>query len=65
MNGRRIHRSTTLVLSALMLLLGLALAVEAASGEGGVISARMLAAVLFLAAGLGRLYVELRRGGGA
>lgn len=64
MNGRRIHRSTTVALSVLMALIGLALAGEAIAGQGGVLSPRMLAAVMFLAAGLGRLYVERRRGAG-
>ncbi|HVR05387.1 MAG TPA: hypothetical protein VMS02_05050 [Solirubrobacteraceae bacterium] len=62
MNGRRIHRSTTIALSALMTLIGLALAGEAIVGQGGILSPRMLAAVLFVAAGLGRIYVERRRG---
>ncbi|HUN77290.1 MAG TPA: hypothetical protein VMU32_00045 [Solirubrobacteraceae bacterium] len=62
MNGRRIHRSATVTLSAAMALIGLALAAEAISGHGGIVSPRMLVAVLFLAAGVGRMYVERRRG---
>jgi uncharacterized membrane protein len=63
MTGRQVHRSTAMALSVLMTLIGVALVVEALSGRGGAFSARMLAGVLFLAAGLGRLYVEVRRGG--
>jgi hypothetical protein len=64
MNGRGAHRATTFVLSLLMAAIGLALVVQAAGGHGGGISARLLLGVLFLAAGVGRMYVEVRRGGG-
>jgi hypothetical protein len=50
-----------MALSALMILLGVALVVEDLAG-GDVISPRLLLGGLFLAAGLGRLYVEVRRG---
>jgi hypothetical protein len=62
MTGRRIHRSATTALSALMALIGVALVVEALGGRGGLLSGRTLLGVLFLAAGIGRLYVEARRG---
>ncbi|HEY2767271.1 MAG TPA: hypothetical protein VGI76_03390 [Solirubrobacteraceae bacterium] len=65
MTGRQVHRRTAMALSALMLVVGVALVVEAAGGAGGVLSARTLLGVLFLAAGAGRLYIELRRGWGA
>jgi len=52
------------VLSLLMAAIGLALIVQVAGGSGGVISPRMVLGVLFLAAGVGRMYVEVRRGGG-
>jgi hypothetical protein len=61
MTPRRMHRSATMALSALMVLLGLALVGEDLAG-GDVISPRLLLGALFLAAGLGRLYVEVRRG---
>jgi hypothetical protein len=51
-----------MVLAALMALIGLVLLLEAALGAGGVLSARALLGLLFLAAGIGRLYVEIRRG---
>ncbi|HEY4452172.1 MAG TPA: hypothetical protein VGN13_11330 [Solirubrobacteraceae bacterium] len=65
MNGRQAHRSGTFVLSLLMIAIGLALVVQVASGDGGVLSARLLIGVLFVAAGVGRTFVEVRRGRGA
>jgi hypothetical protein len=50
----------TIVLSLLMAIIGVALIVRAAVGDGGV--AASLLGVLFLAAGLGRVYVERKRG---
>jgi hypothetical protein len=63
MTGRQVHRTGTTVLSLAMVTIGIALAVEAIGGAGGVLSARLLLGVLFLAAGSGRLYLEMRRGG--
>jgi uncharacterized membrane protein len=62
MTGRGIHRSSTVVLSLLMALIGVALVVQAVAGHGSVFSGRLLLGVLFFAAGLGRLYLEHRRG---
>jgi hypothetical protein len=62
MTGRSVHRSATIALSALTVLIGATLLVEALGGHGGPLSARTLLGVLFLAAGAGRLYVEVRRG---
>jgi hypothetical protein len=65
MNGRQAHRAGTLVLSLAMVAIGVTLAAEAI-GEGGIISARLLLGLLFLAGGSGRLYIEkLRRDRGA
>jgi hypothetical protein len=61
MTGRQVHRTGTTVLSLAMVAIGIALAVEAIGGEG-VLSVRLLLGFLFLAAGSGRMYVELRRG---
>jgi hypothetical protein len=65
MNGRQAHRTGTLVLSLAMLVIGLALIVQVAAGVGAVISPRTLLGVLFVAAGSGRLFIEVRRGRGA
>jgi hypothetical protein len=48
-----------------MLAIGVALIVQTIAGHGSAISARLLLGVLFVAAGVGRLYVERRRGRGA
>jgi hypothetical protein len=60
MTGRQVHRVSTIVLSLAMVAIGIALAAEAV-GHGGVMSIRLLLGVLFLAAGSGRLYLQLRR----
>jgi hypothetical protein len=65
MIGRQAHRASTFVLSLLMGAIGVALIVQALSGHGGVISARLLLGLLFIAAGAGRIYLELKRGRGA
>jgi hypothetical protein len=48
------------MLSSAMVAIGIALAVEAVLGEG-VLSARLLLGVLFVAGGSGRLYIQTRR----
>jgi hypothetical protein len=65
MTGRQVHRNATMAFSLLMLAIGVALVVETVVGHGSAISPRMLLGVLFAAAGIGRLYVEIRRGRGA
>jgi hypothetical protein len=60
MTGRQVHRAGTTVLSLAMVAIGIALAVEAVGGEG-VLSARLLLGVLFVAGGSGRLYIQVRR----
>jgi hypothetical protein len=64
MTGRSVHRSGTFVLSVLMIAIGIALIGQAVGGNGGVISARLLLGVLFIAGGIGRLYLERKRGRG-
>jgi hypothetical protein len=62
MTGRQVHRSGTQVFSLLMAAIGVALIAQVLSGDGGVLSARLLLGVLFLAAGIARLYLERKRG---
>jgi hypothetical protein len=64
MNGRQAHRMGTLVLSLVMTVIGLALIVQALTGHASSISPRLLLGVLFIAAGCGRWYVEVRRARG-
>ena len=61
MNGRQVHSSGTLVLSLLMVVIGLALIVQALAGHASSVTPRLLLGVLFIAAGCGRTYVEVRR----
>jgi hypothetical protein len=58
---RDVHRGSTRVLSALMVVVGVALVVSTVARGGGPISIGVLLGVLFCAAGGGRLYVEARR----
>ncbi len=62
MTGRQVHRSGTLVFSVVMAAIGIALIAQVLSGDGGVLSARLLLGVLFLAAGIARVYLERKRG---
>jgi hypothetical protein len=64
MTGRGLHRSTTVVLSLAMIAIGVALVAQGAGGHGSGITGRLLLGVLFLAAGVGRLYLESRRSRG-
>ena len=57
---RQFHRGATVVLSALMGVIGVALIVQAVDGHGGAISGRMLLGILFVAAGIGRVWVQVR-----
>jgi hypothetical protein len=63
MTGRQLHRAGTTVLSLAMVAIGIALIVEALVGEG-VLSIRVLLGFLFVVAGTGRMYVDVRRGRG-
>ena len=51
----------TYVLSAAMVILGLAMLATTVARGGGPLSIGILAGVLFTAAGAGRIYVERRR----
>ncbi len=61
MTGRQLHRAGTTVLSLAMVAIGIALIVEAIVNEGA-LSIRMLLGLLFVVAGSGRMYVDVRRG---
>ncbi len=52
----------TFVLSLAMVAIGLALIVQAVGGHASAISPRLLLGVLFIAAGVGRAYVEVSKG---
>jgi len=61
---RDLHRGTTAVLSTILVLLGLAMIVRTLAAGGGGLALGLLLGVLFVAAGLGRLYINgiMRRG---
>jgi hypothetical protein len=62
MFGRGVHRSGTRVLSLLMAAIGVGLIVEAIAGvRHGSVVMLLVAGVLFVAAGVGRLYAERKR----
>jgi hypothetical protein len=52
------------VLSLAMVAIGIALFVQSIVASASALSGRLIISVLFVAAGAGRLYVELRRGRG-
>ena len=49
------------VLSALMVVIGIAIVIRTLAEGGGAIAFGLIVGVLFVAAGAGRLYVERRR----
>jgi hypothetical protein len=61
MTGRTVHRSGTILFSVLMIAIGLALSGQTLGSGTSVLSARLLLGVLFLAAGIARLYLERKR----
>ncbi|HEX4344758.1 MAG TPA: hypothetical protein VHZ31_04275 [Solirubrobacteraceae bacterium] len=56
-----VHRATTLVLSAAMALIGIALVVVTLRNGGGPLARGVVFGVLFALAGAGRLYFTWRR----
>jgi hypothetical protein len=63
--SRNLHRSSTAVLSTLLVLIGVALIVRTLTAGGGAIAFGLLLGVLFIAAGVGRLYINGLTGRGA
>ena len=59
-DGRGVHRGATLVLSAAMVVIGIAMLVRTL-GAGGVLAVGNLVGLLFVVAGAGRLYLTWRR----
>jgi uncharacterized membrane protein HdeD (DUF308 family) len=58
--GRVFHRSATRVMSVVMILIGVALIVRTVAAGGGAIASGMLLGLLFIIAGVARLYLQLR-----
>ena len=57
---RDVHRGTTGLLSVILVLLGVAMIVRTIAEGGGALAFGLLIGVLFIAAGLGRLYINTR-----
>jgi uncharacterized membrane protein HdeD (DUF308 family) len=57
---RDLHRNTTGLLSVILVVLGVALIVRTLTAGGGALAFGLLIGVLFIAAGVGRLYVNAR-----
>lgn len=55
---RNVHRGATRVMSTLMVVLGVAILIITIAGGGGPMATGMILGVLFVAAGVGRLYVS-------
>lgn len=55
---REIHKATTRVLSAAMLVLGIAMVVSTLVRGGGALAIGLVMGVLFILAGAGRLYIS-------
>ncbi len=60
MSGRDAHRQMTKAMSVVLILVGLAILIRTVSAGGGPLATGILIGVLFVAAGLGRLWVARR-----
>ena len=58
--GRQLHNSSTRVLSVAMIVIGVALIVRTLVAGGGAIATGIVLGALFVAAGVARLYLQLR-----
>ncbi len=57
---RHIHRSSTTVMSVLMVLIGIALLIRTLVAGGGALAIGVLLGLLFILAGAARLYLQSR-----
>jgi hypothetical protein len=60
-DGRGLHRAATLLLSAAMIAIGIAMLVRTLGAGGGPLTLGIVIGLLFVAAGGGRFYVTWRR----
>ena len=60
-DGGGLHRGATLLLSAAMVVIGLAMLVRTLGAGGGPLTLGIVLGVLFVAAGAGRFYFTWRR----
>jgi len=57
---RAVHRGTTGLLSVILVILGIAMIIRTLTAGGGALAFGLLMGVLFIAAGLGRIYINMR-----
>jgi hypothetical protein len=57
----QLHRNSTRLMSLLMVIIGIALVVRTLAAGGDALALGLVLGVLFMAAGCGRLYLQLRR----
>lgn len=57
---RQLHRSSTRLMSILMIVIGIALLVRTLIAGGSAVALGVLLGVLFISAGAGRLYLQKR-----
>ena len=58
--GRQLHSSSTRVMSVVMIVIGIALVVRTLVAGGGAVATGIVLGVLFMLAGLARLYMQVR-----
>jgi multisubunit Na+/H+ antiporter MnhB subunit len=58
--GRQVHSFSTRILSIAMIVIGVALVVRTLVAGGGALATGIVLGVLFVLAGLARLYLQLR-----
>ena len=58
--GRQLQSSSTRVLSIVMIVIGIALIARTLAAGGGALATGIVLGVLFVLAGLARLYLQLR-----
>ena len=59
-DGRGVHRAVTMLLSAIMVVIGIAMLARTLAAGGGPLALGTLLGLLFIAAGAGRLYLTWR-----
>jgi multisubunit Na+/H+ antiporter MnhB subunit len=57
---RQVHRTSTRVMSILMIVIGIALLVRTFAAGGGAVATGVILGLLFIAAGAARLYLQFR-----
>jgi hypothetical protein len=56
------HRTGTIIMSSLMVVIGVTIVIRTLDGGGGALAVGMIMGMLFVLAGAGRLWVALKQG---